>query len=209
MFRWMLFVLAVICLSSNAEASRPFATSATEVRPILNGQFVPDVTIQDIEGNDIQLQSLIDGKPTVILFYRGGWCPYCNRQMSGLIEVEQQILNLGFQIIAISPDSPERLYEQRVSSDDFAVVRLSDSNLEAIQSFGLGYFVTDDMVKFLRNQVGARLTTPEGEEKVVLPVPAAFVVDSTGLVLFQYVNPNYKVRIEPQLLYHAARLSKQ
>lgn len=209
MFRWMLFVLLTVSVAFGAQAQRDFAPSAIEVSPILNGQFIPDVVVQDIDGKDVGLQSLIEGQPTVILFYRGGWCPYCNRQMSGLIEVEQQILNLGFNIVAISPDSPERLYEQRVSTNDFAVMRLSDSNLEAIEAFGLGYYVADEMVKFLRDQVGARLTTPEGDEKVVLPVPAAFVVDSTGLVLFQYVNPNYKVRIEPQLLYHAARLSKQ
>lgn len=208
MIRWIGLLLTLV-ISCSAFASKPFAPDADNVHPILNGHFIPDVVVQDELGNDVGLQELVEGKPTVFLFYRGGWCPYCNRQMSGLVEVEQQLLNLGFQIVAISPDSPERLYEQRTNTDDFAVIRLSDSRLKAIQSFGIGYFVDDDMVKFLRNKVGARLTTPEGAEKVVLPVPAAFVVDSTGLVLFQYVNPNYKVRIEPQLLYHAARLSKQ
>lgn len=204
---WLVISSLLVSLTLHAQTTPMFAETATQVRPLLNGQFVPNVDVTDEQGDTIKLMDLVSNKPSVILFYRGGWCPYCNRQMSGLVEVEQQLIQMGYQIIAISPDSPERLYEQRTRKD-FQIVRVSDANLNAISAFGIGYFVAEDMVKWLKNKVGARFVREDGSQRVVLPVPAAFVVDTTGLIKFQYVNPNYKVRIEPQLLYHAARLSR-
>ena len=87
-------------------------------------------------------------------------------------------------------------------------MHLSDMALEATRAFGLGYYVDDDMVEIIKGQLGAEVVTLEGESKVVLPVPAAYIIDTTGLVKFAYVNPNFQQRINPQLLFQAARLSR-
>lgn len=208
MFRYLvLLVLLCSAFSTFALDRTVVADSPEHVSPLMNGQFVPDVIVQTEQGGNISLQKLVENRPTMILFYRGGWCPYCNRQMAGIMEVEQQILDLGYQIVAISPDPPNRLAAQK-TSQDFNIIRLSDSKLKAIRAFGLAYFVPDSSVKLYRDKLGAKLTTLDGSEKVVLPVPAAYIVETTGLVRFQYVNPNYRVRVEPQLLFYAARLAK-
>ena len=183
------------------------AESPELVSPLLNGQFVPDVVVQTEFGKDIRLLDIVGSRPCVILFYRGGWCPYCNRQMAGLMEVEQRIIDLGYQIIAISPDTPDKLSSMKFDTD-MDVVILSDAKLKAIRGFGLGYYVPESAAKMYKEKAGARLVTLEGSERFVLPVPAAFVVDTSGLIKFQYVNPNYKVRVEPQLLYYAARIAR-
>lgn len=205
----LLTFLLFCCVIVNAHAvdRTQVADSPEKVTPLMNGQFIPDVIVQTEFGRDISLQSVIESRPSLVLFYRGGWCPYCNRQMAGLMDVEQRILDLGYQIVAISPDAPDRLQEQKTEKG-FDVLRLSDSNLQAIRGFGLGYFVPETEASKYRNTLGATLTTLEGTERVVLPVPAAFIVDQSGVIQFQYVNPNYKVRVEPQLLYYAARLTK-
>lgn len=59
-------------------------------------------------------------KPSIILFYRGGWCPYCNRQLAELKNIEQDLVDLGYQVLAISPESPDRLQEQKLETE-FAV----------------------------------------------------------------------------------------
>ncbi len=127
--------------------------------------------------------------------------------MAGLVEVEQRIIDLGYQIIAISPDSPERLKAQQ-SSDEFNLMHLSDRSLDATLAFGLAYYVDDEMVETIRGQLGAEVVSLAGESRVVLPVPAAYIVDTTGLIKFAYVNPNFQQRINPHLLYQAARLSR-
>lgn len=202
-------ILAVLytMLSVHVFADPKVADTADDISPLLIGQFIPQVTVKTEFGGDIELMALIEKRPTVIIFYRGGWCPYCSRQMAGLVEVEQRILDLGYQILAISPDSPTRLTAQR-SSQDFEITHLSDMSLAATVGFGLAYYVDDDMVETIRGQLGAEVVTLAGESKVVLPVPAAYIIDTTGLVKFAYVNPNFQQRINPNLLYQAARLSR-
>jgi peroxiredoxin len=199
--------LLSLSVHSSAHSQIPIAGSAENVTPLLNGQFVPDVIVQTAFGKDINLKTLIESKPSLVIFYRGGWCPYCNRQMKGLIEVEQRIIDLGYQIIAISPDTPQRLQAQKTGAE-FDVVRLSDNGLNAIRAFGLGYFLDDNTAQTYRDKLGANLVSLNGENKVVLPVPAAYIFDTSGLVQFQYVNPNFRVRVSPQLLFYAAKLAQ-
>ncbi len=198
----LVFSLTLFAIDRTAVAESPELVS-----PLMNGQFVPDVILKTESGQPIRLHTIVESKPTVILFYRGGWCPYCNRQMAGLIEVEQRILDLGYQIVAISPDPPERLATQAMD-DKFDVLRLSDASLSAIRQFGLAYFVPQATANKYVDKLGAKLMTLNGTERVVLPIPAAFIVDTSGLIRFQYANPNYKVRVEPQLLYYAAKIAK-
>lgn len=180
------------------------ATTADEVRPILNGQHIPDVTLFDVQGRAVNLKHLAAKKPTVFIFYRGGWCPYCSAQLAGLKDAERKIVALGYQIVAISPDSPEKLREQAFDTD-FAVTLLSDKEFSATTAFGLGFFLPEKTAKRYRNKMGIEFVDINGTSKVALPVPAVYVADTDGLVHFQYVNPNFKVRLSPELLYQAAK----
>jgi peroxiredoxin len=199
-------IFVIIFFSASAHSQTRIAATAEQVSPLLNGQFIPDVIVQTEFGKDISLKELVESKPSVVIFYRGGWCPYCNRQMKGLLEVEQRIIDLGYQMIAISPDTPERLRAQKTGAS-FDVVRISDSGLNAISAFGLGYYVDQQTADQYRDKLGAKLVTLEGANKVVLPVPAVYIFDTSGLVQFQYVNPNYRVRVSPQLLFYAAQIA--
>ena len=57
------------------------------------------------QGKAVETDDIL-AKKTVLVVYRGGWCPYCNSQLSDLQDIENQILQLGYQIIAVSPDAP-------------------------------------------------------------------------------------------------------
>ena len=200
-----IFASCFLCFAAFSEPR--VAPDANNIRPLLIGQFAPNPTVKTEFGGDLTLHSVLEKKPTVVIFYRGGWCPYCSRQLAGLVEVEQRIIDLGYQIIAISPDSPERLTAQR-TGHEFDLMHLSDVSLDATLAFRLGYYVSDDMVDTIRGQLGAEVVSLEGESKVVLPVPAVYIIDTTGLIKFAYVNPNFQQRINPHLLYQAARLSR-
>ena len=76
---------------------------------MLIGETIPDVLVKAPDGSEHSMLNILSQKPTVILFYRGGWCPYCNTHLSEIRNVENEIIKLGYQIIAISPDSPENL----------------------------------------------------------------------------------------------------
>jgi peroxiredoxin len=82
---------------------------------------------------------------------------------------------------------------------------LSDDSLTLAQTLGLAFYLDDKTAKIYRNKLGVNFVSLEGEAKVALPVPAVFVIDTNGLVHFQYANPNYKVRLTEDLLLAAVK----
>lgn len=197
--------LALTALLSHAANIKDIAAIPEDVAPLLNGEVIPDNILFTPDGVPTKLRRLVAEKPSILIFYRGGWCPYCSRQLAELREVEQRLVDLGYQIIAISPDSPQRLKEQALTSK-FNATLLSDSNFDTIADFGLGFFLPDESANKLRDMLGVEFIDLDGTSKVALPVPAVYVVDTEGLIHFQYVNPNYKVRLSPEVLYQAAKI---
>ena len=182
------------------------ADSADKVTPLLIGQAAPNSTLQTVDGDPVSLKALTMQKPTVLIFYRGGWCPYCNRQLAGLKDIEGQLDALGYQILAISPETPAQLQEQKLQTK-FTVQLLADPDLEAISGFGIGFYVPDEKRSTYKSKWDINLTSDKTTGTAVLPAPAVFILDTNSKVLFSYVNPDFKTRISPELLYQVAKLS--
>ncbi|MCG7545201.1 AhpC/TSA family protein [Pseudoalteromonas sp. MM17-2] len=200
-------VVGAILLLFSGVASAAVITnisdSAERVSPLLPGLSVPDVTLKDTQGQPVALKKLLANKPTVLVVYRGGWCPYCSKQLKNIQNIEQQIAEVGLQIIAVSPDSPAKLAQSTISSPTYQL--LSDDQLALAQAMGLAFFLDDKTAKVYRNKLGVNFVGLDGEQKVALPVPAVFVLDTQGMVHFQYANPNYRVRLSEPLLLAAAK----
>jgi peroxiredoxin len=82
---------------------------------------------------------------------------------------------------------------------------LSDNEMELSLKLGIAFQFDEATVKKYKNEYKVDLEGASGHTHHQLPVPAAFVVDRTGLVHLAYVNPNYKIRIDPEVLLAAAR----
>ncbi|MDX2305473.1 MAG: peroxiredoxin-like family protein [Microscillaceae bacterium] len=172
-----------------------------DVSPLLVGEVVPDVLLQTLEGQEVSLKEKLSQKQTVLIFYRGGWCPYCNRQLAGMLNIEEFLLKLNYQIIAVSPDKSEKLKET-ADKNKVSYTLLSDKNLEAMQQFGIAYKVNEEVKKRYVGY-GIELTaSPKGE--YLLPVPTVMILDKSGKILFEYINPDYKERLDPNILLCAA-----
>jgi peroxiredoxin len=166
----------------------------------------PNVTVKTAGGSPVSLQALLMQKPTVLIFYRGGWCPYCSRQLAELKSIEQDLVDEGYQVLAISPESPEKLQSQKLETE-FAVTLISDESLAAIRGFGVAFYVPTDTRKLYKDRMNVELTADE-TKTAVLPAPAIFILDETGTVQFNYVNPDFKVRPSAALVLSAAKLVK-
>lgn len=204
----------VLALSLSASiacaADKVIAESAEMASPLMNGQSIPDVFTRTLDGEQKKLAEVLTGKKSVLFFYRGGWCPFCNTQMGQLKQLEPKLKALGFQLIGISTDSPEDL-QKSASEMALNYQLLSDYNSVVSQAFGLAFFTSKKVTD--RYLAKMELTNPlqknaAGQPRLVLPVPAIYVIDKNGLVQFNYVNPNYKVRLHPELLLKAAELVK-
>ena len=191
---------------ASSDASAPMqpavAESATKVQPILLGSRLPEANMSSLSGEPTTLAAATGGAPAVLVFYRGGWCPYCNVQLSGLRLIREPLQALGYQLIAISPDRPEALRESLANTElDYTL--LSDAKAEAMTSFGLAFRV-DAKTQELYRGYGIDLAAASGEDHGLLPVPAVFIVDSEGVLQFSYVHPDYKVRLPEAAILAAA-----
>lgn len=182
------------------------ASAPDTIHPKLNGQMVPaNVTLKQLDGQELPLTTLLANKPTVIVFYRGGWCPYCNAQLAGLQKIMPQLAELGYQVIGISPE-PVSASKSVHRTSPPSYLQLSDQSLQAMQAFGVAYYVDDKTEQAYRQGHGIQLTYDQ-TARAVLPVPAVFIVDAAGLIRFNFIHINYKVRLEPELLVQAAKLA--
>jgi peroxiredoxin len=189
--------------NANESEATDIAASAQDVRPLSVGATVPPLTLAGVGGKAFDLDKAIKRQPTILIFYRGGWCPYCNRQLGQLQTIEPKLLDLGYQILAISPDRPAKLAES-LDKHKLTYTLLSDHAMKAARSFGIAFRVDDATLAKYRGY-GIDLEAASGEEHHLLPVPSVFIVGTDGVIKFSYVNPDYKVRLAPEDLLKAAQ----
>ena len=104
----------------------------------------------------------------------------------------------GFQVLAISPDRPEKLAEG-AAKNKINYTLLSDSKSEAARAFGLAFKVDEKLFKTYKG-FGIDIEADSGETHRELPVPAVYIFDKNGTVKFQYVNPDYRARLNADIL---------
>jgi len=184
---WILLFAGISC---STQSQLP--ENAEDVQPLKVGETIPEISIRTMEGESVSLSTFLSKKPTVLVFYRGGWCPYCNQHLAELADIEEQILDAGYQILAVSPDSPENL-NKTLDKNEIKYTLLSDSKGELIKAMGIAYQAT-----FLFENFRSKGAT--GEKLDLMPVSSLFVVNPDGTILYEYVNPDYKVRMSGQEL---------
>lgn len=204
-----LIALGAMLFSVKLFAATAIAPSPEQVTPLLNGLTIPAVSLTTADNKAVALTELVQQKPSILVFYRGGWCPYCNAQLTALRDIEPQLNKLGYQLIAITPDSVASINKslQDTGGNKLNYTLLSDSNFAASSAFGLAYYLDDKTAAAYKGKLGSLITTEAGTEKVVLPVPAVYIVNTAGEAVFSYVHINYKTRLHSELLLKAAELA--
>jgi len=188
---------------SAAEEREVIHASADQVQPLLPGMKAPVFTLKDVNNQPFLFQADQFDKPLVLSFFRGGWCPFCNLHLAEMRKAEQQLKEMGFNIWFISIDKPEMLVES-LSDPDIGYTIYSDSSLQATRAFGLAFQVDDELFeKYLTYNID--LEKASGETHHVLPAPATYIIGTDGIISFAYINPNYKVRLHPDVLLAAAK----
>jgi len=198
----MFLLMGFSFVSMAADNRTDIHASAEEVQPLLVGMAAPDFTLRNVENQAFSFTAGTQAKPIVLTFFRGGWCPYCNMHLSELRLAEEQLKEMGFDIWFISIDKPELLLE---SLDDPGIgyTVYSDSSLSATRAFGLAFRVDDETNKRYLNY-NIDLEKASGEDHHVLPAPATYIIGTDGVINFAYINPDYKVRLHPDVLLAAA-----
>lgn len=193
--------LALLAIGLSVHAQNDLPKQAIEIAPLLIGEKIPSITLKSLDTTDVDLMELISKKRTVLVFYRGGWCPYCNAHLAALAEAEKELLDLGYQIIAISPDAPKSL---KVTDDKEKLnyVLLSDSVGELSKAAGIAFEAPE-------NYKATIAKGSDGVNNSFLPVPAVFILNVNAEIEFEHIAPNFKNRISNDLLIAVAKSLKK
>jgi len=173
-----------------------------QVHPLSVGSPAPAFSARTADGVLRKFSPDAYGKPTIVLFYRGGWCPYCNMQLSDMRLVEPKLRAGGFEIVFLSTDQPKLLYSSLKATDIHYTI-LSDNHLKAARAFHVAYHL-DGATLAKQREYGVDLERTTGTKLHELPVPSVFIIDTSGTIRFVYSNPDYTVRLSADALWAAA-----
>lgn len=183
-------------LAMMENATAQLRLSGVEQSALAHGADLPDAVLQDSNGKAVSLKALHSGMRTVIVFYRGGWCPYCNLALREWQRLLPDLAAANTQLVAISPQIPDGSLST-AEKNALAYPVLSDSSLAAAHAFGIA-FTLPPVLKELYAKVGNDLPTLNGNGQWVLPVPATFGFDEEGTLVYRHVEADYRQRAEPQ-----------
>ena len=158
------------------------------------GETVENFTLRDQQRRSVTLYDLLNEGPVVLKFYRGGWCPYCNRELKALHHALPEIEYSGAQIVAITPESRANIaHTVRKNALDFSI--LHDVNSEVARSFGIAFNLSEYMKAFYRS-LGLNLSLRNADVMVRLPLPATYLIHPNYTVQYAFVDEDYTQRAE-------------
>lgn len=152
-------------------------------------------------GKAVSLANMLEHGKTVVMFYRGYWCPYCNKQLKDYEDSLTLIKEKGANIIAITPELT--VYVQKTISKTKATFSIiSDKDQSIMKAYGVA-FTLDEQALTRLQRVGVDLKEINGSNSNMLPIPGVFVINQQGVIEFIFMDPNYRNRLSVrELLTH-------
>lgn len=156
------------------------------------GAKAPDGSLPDVAGATVKLSKLYAKGPTFVVFYRGGWCPFCNAQLHSLTEAKPEFDKRGVQLVAISVDQPGEEAKTQAKLG-VAFPMLSDSKLTVHNAYKITHKPSPEESQALAGY-GVDLAAYSGQGHGHFATPAIFYVDARGVIRFAHVGADYQTR---------------
>lgn len=152
----------------------------------------PDFKGKDQNGNDVVLKDLRKKGPVVIIFYRGYWCPYCNKELQKLEDSLQLIKEKGAQLIAITPEKKEGI-AKTIEKTRASYPIIADDELKIMRSYDVAYQVdTKTIDRYKMASIDLAANNGQKTDAVYLPVPAVYVIGRDGEIKYRFFEEDYK-----------------
>ena len=166
---------------------------ATVARP---GTAFPTAELLDISGQPIASSTVFGGRPTVVVFYRGAWCPYCNIALRTYQrDLVPALRERGVNLVAISPQKPDGSVSV-IEANELTFTVVSDPGNVLASALGILTAPTED-AQAAQQQLGLDLHTVNADGTTAVPMPSVAIVDADGVLRWIDVYPNYATRTEP------------
>jgi peroxiredoxin len=172
-----------------------FLAQGIPAEAVKAGDRLEPFTLDDATGTAVSLGQLVEAGLAVIVFYRGGWCPYCNLALRTYQrELLPELGAFGARLVAISPQSPDQSLSTAEKAE-LAFTVLSDPDSRVARSIGIAFQQADEVLAAQR-QLGLDLAEVNAEGATRLPRPTVLIVDQNRTVRFADVQPDYTARTE-------------
>ncbi|MFK8052357.1 MAG: peroxiredoxin-like family protein [Woeseiaceae bacterium] len=196
-------VLSIFTIAG-AHAGPKAADSAELVKPVTEGELAPKFEVRHADGSAFAFDPAKLEKRQLLIFYRGGWCPYCNRHLQALQDVVPKLRDADVDVLFLSADKPELLYSS-LDEPDIDYILLSDAAMSASRAFGVAFRVDDETYEKYKGY-GIDLEASSGFDHHELPVPAVYLIDTDGKISFAHADADYSKRLESSVILQAAGL---
>ena len=153
----------------------------------------PDFKAADQYDKEIRLKDVLRDSLVVLIFYRGQWCPYCNKQLKKLEDSLQLIKSKGAILIAVTPEKPEYI-SKTIEKTKASYHLLYDKDMKIMKAYGVSFQVDDKSVSRYKNADIDLLNASGQRDKAFLPVPATYIISKEGTILYRYFDTDYKKR---------------
>ncbi len=202
----MLFSITA-CIGQRSDSN--ITRSVQEAKGLKVGTRAPQFTAIDADSNSFNLTKALQKGPIVIIFYRGYWCPVCNKHLSKLQDSLNLIKEEGAQLITISPEQPEYLDKMREKTGAQFTL-LYDQAYRISKAFDVVYKPKTGELITYNLILGAKLKNTHSDESQQLPIPATFIIDTNGIIVWRQFDPNYHNRSNvKEIIYQLQKLESE
>lgn len=182
---WLCIIIMFFTAGSKVIAQNPIGLAKGDKAPLFEAE--------DQFGETVNLSKLLEQGKVVLLFYRGHWCKYCNRQLEDLSDSLSYIFEKGASVITVTPEVMEFVDEtSKQYGGSFRIV--SDTGMNLMDKYSVTFKVKNGTVTKYKLG-GINLEEFNGENGNYLPVPAAYVIGQDGTIHYSFFNENYKQRV--------------
>ena len=156
------------------------------------GDTAPGFTAKDQDGKTVSLKQALVKGPVVMLFYRGQWCPFCNKQLSHFSDSLQMLTAKGATILAITPETTENI-KKTIEKTKAAFPVIEDESMAIMKSYKVNFMVDEKTIAKYRGY-GIDFDKANGGNGANLPVPATYIVGKDGKIKYVFFNTDYRKR---------------
>lgn len=161
------------------------------------GDNAPQIVFTMPDDTRMSLKGLYEKQPVVIIFYRGYWCPVCIKHLSEFAEEAKEIEAKGARLVAITSESYDNVKTTKEETGaDFTII--SDTDGKVMEAFDVDFKVREDYQGMIQERVDASIAKTNATGEAVLPVPATYIIDTNGKIVYRQFNPNYRERASLQ-----------
>ena len=180
----ILFLLLIVCNLQSYSQTYPGGLNIKDN--------APDFSATDQTGKRINLKKQLKKGSVVLVFYRGQWCPYCNKQLKQLEDSITLIKAKGATVLAITPEMPENI-SKTIQKTKVSYPVLYDEGLKIMNAYKVAFRVDDKTVEKYKGY-GIDFLKANGNNGANLPVPAVYVINKKGKIVYKFFDVNYTKR---------------